>query len=125
MKAEGAQPDLLPDTVHASARGETQQNIKSSHKSPIRPTKSAVIVRWEPGARCERQHTQRQLLAIGAPWLLVLLQVLLSWQHQDSFQTLLEAAESRHELAWCSSTKCKQQCLLKRWAAGDLLRLAV
>lgn len=56
MKAKGAKTELIPATVCASARGKTEENTDWSPMSPIKSTKSAVMVRREPGARCETAH---------------------------------------------------------------------
>lgn len=62
FESQGAKPNLIPRKAHASARGKTEENIKYSHMSPIKSTKSVIVVRGEPGAKCtlerERESTK-------------------------------------------------------------------
>ena len=84
FESQGAKPNLIPRKAHASARGKTEENIKYSHMSPIKSTKSVIVVRGEPGAKCtlerERARAQNWLQPICASWMLLLLKLLLIWQ---------------------------------------------
>lgn len=87
-ESQEAKPNFIPDTTHASARGKTEENTKYSHTSPIKSTKSVIIVRGEPGAKCacERERTQNWLQPICASWMLLLLKLLLIWEFRNSFK---------------------------------------
>lgn len=111
-ESQEGRTELIPTAVSASAGGKTGQNIKWSPTGPIKSTKSAVMVRREPGARCEStQNTGHR------PFGLLGCQCCCCGNTRISFRFFLGA---RVALLTFSLT-AKPQFLLKLWMVGNPL----